>query len=101
MRDVRFRRALSLAIDRSELNEVVYIGLATPSNNTIMKRSELFKADYANKWAQYDPSSPTSFWTRSASTRRRPGHSPAADGSRRPSWSSMPARKPKTPMRCI
>jgi peptide/nickel transport system substrate-binding protein len=55
MRDVRFRRALSLGIDRAELNEVVYIGLATPSNNTIMKRSELFKPDYANKWAQYDP----------------------------------------------
>ena len=55
MRDVRFRRALSLAIDRNELNEVVYIGLAKPSNNTIMERSELFKPDYATKWAQYDP----------------------------------------------
>jgi peptide/nickel transport system substrate-binding protein len=54
-RDVRFRRALSLAIDRSELNEVVYIGLAKPSNNTIMERSELFKPEYAKKWAEYDP----------------------------------------------
>jgi peptide/nickel transport system substrate-binding protein len=54
-RDVRFRRALSVAIDRSELNEVVYIGLAKPSNNTIMERSELFKPEYAKKWAQYDP----------------------------------------------
>ncbi len=55
MRDVRFRRALSLAIDRDELNQVVYIGLARPSNNTIMPRSELFKEEYATKWAQYDP----------------------------------------------
>ncbi|TAJ95403.1 MAG: ABC transporter substrate-binding protein [Reyranella sp.] len=55
MRDVRFRRALSLAIDREELNQVVYIGLAKPSNNTIMERSELFKPEYATKWAQYDP----------------------------------------------
>jgi peptide/nickel transport system substrate-binding protein len=55
MRDVRFRRALSLGIDREELNQVVYIGLATPSNNTIMPRSELFKQEYADKWAQYDP----------------------------------------------
>jgi peptide/nickel transport system substrate-binding protein len=55
MRDVRFRRALSLAIDRDELNEVVYIGLATPSNNTVMKRSVLFKPEYAAKWATYDP----------------------------------------------
>lgn len=55
MRDVRFRRALSLGVDREELNEVVYIGLAKPSNNTIMPRSELFKPEYASKWAQYDP----------------------------------------------
>jgi peptide/nickel transport system substrate-binding protein len=55
MRDVRFRRALSLAIDRDELNEVVYLGLAKPSNNTVMERSELFKPEYATKWASYDP----------------------------------------------
>jgi peptide/nickel transport system substrate-binding protein len=55
MRDVRFRRALSMAIDRDEMNQVVYIGLAKPSNNTIMERSELFKPEYATKWAQYDP----------------------------------------------
>src|SRR3984957_1811858 len=55
MRDVRFRRALSLAIDRDELNQSVYLGLAKPSNNTIMERSELFKPAYATKWANYDP----------------------------------------------
>ena len=55
MRDVRFRRALSVAIDRDELNEAVYLGLAKPSNNTIMQRSKLFKPEYATKWAQYDP----------------------------------------------
>jgi peptide/nickel transport system substrate-binding protein len=54
-RDVRFRRALSLAIDREEMNQVVYIGLAKPSNNTIMERSPLFMPEYASKWAQYDP----------------------------------------------
>ena len=55
IRDVRFRRALSLAVDREELNEVVYIGLAKPSNNTVMARSVLFKPEYATKWATYDP----------------------------------------------
>src|SRR5204863_6537928 len=55
MREVRFRRALSLAIDREELNQVVYLGLAKPSNNTIMERAELFKPEYATKWANYDP----------------------------------------------
>ena len=53
-RDVRFRRAMSTAIDREELNQVVYAGLATPSNNTIMSRSDLFSPEYAIKWAKYD-----------------------------------------------
>ena len=55
MRDVRFRRALSVAIDRDELNQSVYLGLAKPSNNTVMERTELFKPEYATKWAQFDP----------------------------------------------
>ena len=55
MRDVRFRRALSVAIDRDELNQSVYLGLAKPSNNTVMERTELFKPEYASKWAQFDP----------------------------------------------
>ncbi|MGD9885606.1 MAG: ABC transporter substrate-binding protein, partial [Reyranella sp.] len=54
-RDVRFRRALSVAIDRNELNQVVFLGVARPSNNTIMERSTLFKPEYASKWAQHDP----------------------------------------------
>ena len=54
-RDVRFRRALSMAVDRDELNQVVYLGLATPSNNTVMPRSRLFQPDYATRWAGYDP----------------------------------------------
>jgi peptide/nickel transport system substrate-binding protein len=53
-RDVRFRRALSLAIDRDELNQVIYSGLVKPSNNTILPRSPLFKPEYATKWATHD-----------------------------------------------
>ena len=41
MRDVRFRRALSLGIDRHEVNEVVYFGLGKESANTILPRSPL------------------------------------------------------------
>ena len=29
--------------------------IAKPSNNTIMERSQLFKPEYATKWANYDP----------------------------------------------
>ncbi len=53
-RDVRFRRALSLAIDRDEINQVIFSGLVKPSNNTIMERSPLFKPEYATKWAKHD-----------------------------------------------
>jgi peptide/nickel transport system substrate-binding protein len=72
MRDVRFRRALSLAIDRDELNESVYLGMAKPSNNTIMERSELFKPEYATKWATYDPKLSNQLLDEAGLNKRRP-----------------------------
>ena len=40
-REPKFRRALSLAIDREEINEVIYFGLAAPSNNSVLPDSPL------------------------------------------------------------
>ena len=54
MRDVRFRRALSLGIDRDEINETIYFGLASPSANTVLPQSPLYKDEYAEAWAEYD-----------------------------------------------
>jgi peptide/nickel transport system substrate-binding protein len=54
-RDPRFRHALSLAIDREEINHVIYFGLAEPSNNTVLPESPLYKESYRTKWADYDP----------------------------------------------
>ena len=54
-RDVRFRRALSLAINRNEINQVVFFGLATPGNNTALSASPLFDPDRLTRWATYDP----------------------------------------------
>ena len=54
MRDVRFRRALSLAIDRHEINEVVYFGLAKESGNTVLQRSSLYRPEFAKAWSQFD-----------------------------------------------
>jgi peptide/nickel transport system substrate-binding protein len=54
LRDVRFRRALSLAIDRSLVNQVLYFGLAIESNNTMLPDSPLFRANYQSRWARYD-----------------------------------------------
>ena len=54
MRDVRFRRALSLAIDRDLINEVLYFGLALAGNNTVLPESPLFKDELLTKWATFD-----------------------------------------------
>jgi peptide/nickel transport system substrate-binding protein len=55
MRDVRFRRALSLAIDRSEINKVVFYGLAAESADTVLPESPLFKPELKTAWATFDP----------------------------------------------
>jgi peptide/nickel transport system substrate-binding protein len=54
LRDPRFRRALSLAIDRSQVNQVLYFGLATEGNNTVVAESPLYKKEYQTRWAQFD-----------------------------------------------
>jgi peptide/nickel transport system substrate-binding protein len=54
VRDVRFRRALSLAIDRALVNQVLYFGLAIESNNTVLPQSPLFREAYRDRWARYD-----------------------------------------------
>jgi len=46
IRDARFRRALSYAIDRDEINQVVYFGLAQPSQNTVLQESPLWHEEY-------------------------------------------------------
>lgn len=55
LRDVRFRRALSLAIDRTEINKAVFFGLATESADAILPESPLFKPEYRTAWASHDP----------------------------------------------
>ena len=53
--DVRFRRALSVAINREEINDLIFFGKATPRQMTVLPTSSLFKEEYATSWAQYDP----------------------------------------------
>ena len=54
MHDVRFRRALSLAIDRHEINQVIYFGLATEGNDTVHAKCPLYEEEYRKRWAQFD-----------------------------------------------
>jgi peptide/nickel transport system substrate-binding protein len=55
LRDVRFRRALSLATDRHELNQVIYFGLGLEGNQSVLPGSVLYKANYRGSYAQFDP----------------------------------------------
>ncbi|GAA0783954.1 ABC transporter substrate-binding protein [Roseibium denhamense] len=55
LRDTRFRHALSLSLDRKLLNKVLFFGLGTPGNDTVLPQSPLYKPEYTTKWAEYDP----------------------------------------------
>jgi peptide/nickel transport system substrate-binding protein len=54
MRDIRFRRALSLATNRHELNQVIYFGLAIEGQNTVLPQSPLYRTEYRDDWSQFD-----------------------------------------------
>ena len=55
VRDLRFRRALSLAVDRHEINQVIYFGLAIEGQNTLLPQSPLFERRLRSAWASFDP----------------------------------------------
>ncbi len=54
VQDVRFRRALSLGINRREINQVLYYGLAVEGNNTVIERCPMYDPAYRETWAQFD-----------------------------------------------
>lgn len=53
-READFRRALSLGINRYEVNQVIYYGLSLEANNTVLPASPLYRKEYGNKWAEFD-----------------------------------------------
>lgn len=55
VRDVRFRRALSLAVDRRDINQVIFFGLARESAMTVMPESPLYDDVFASSYARFDP----------------------------------------------
>lgn len=54
IRDVRFRRALSMGIDRRMINRTLYFGLAKEGGMTAVSRSPLHDPENLNAWADYD-----------------------------------------------
>ncbi len=55
MRDVRFRRALSVSIDRKIINRVLYFGLAKEGAMSALPSSPFYDAKNRAAWAQYNP----------------------------------------------
>ena len=54
MRDLRFRRALSLAVNRHEINQAIYFGLAIEGQNTVLPQSPLYEPEYRSASANFD-----------------------------------------------
>lgn len=54
LEDRRFRKALSLAIDRDEINEVGYFGVGTPRQMAPPKASDFYSASYESAFTNHD-----------------------------------------------
>ena len=54
LRDVRVRRALSLAIDRESINRALYFKLASPGAMSVLPQSPFFDEKRRAAWADHD-----------------------------------------------
>lgn len=72
LRDVRFRRALSLAIDRREINLILYRGFAVQGNNTVDEGSPLYRPELRERWATFDLERANALLDESGLARRDP-----------------------------
>jgi peptide/nickel transport system substrate-binding protein len=50
-----FRQALSVAIDRDEINDLIYNGFSKPLQFTVTEFSPLYEPEWGESWTQYDP----------------------------------------------
>lgn len=53
--DIRFKRAFSLAIDRQQIADTVYLGFAVPSQLQMIPGSKWRNEDWVNQDVDYDP----------------------------------------------
>ena len=54
MHDKRFRQAFSMAIDRDDINRVIYLNQGKARQATVIDSSADFKAEYATRYAKLD-----------------------------------------------
>ncbi len=53
--DRRFRIALSLGINRDEINQLFYLGMAQPRQTTVIPQSRYYKEEFAKAYTEYNP----------------------------------------------
>lgn len=52
--DVRFRIALSVAINRNEINDLIYLGLGEPRQCSLISGVQFYDPDWERLYAEYD-----------------------------------------------
>ncbi len=72
MRDVRFRRALSMGIDRRMINRALYFGLAKEGGMTALANSPLFDPANLFRWSIYYPAKSNALLDEMGLTERTP-----------------------------
>lgn len=55
LQDRRFRTALSMAINREEIIDLIYSGMAVPSRGVASKFDPYYLPEYSEKYLEYDP----------------------------------------------
>lgn len=72
IRDVRFRRALSMGIDRTIINRALYFGLAREGAMTALAASPLHDPAHVAAWSHYDPGAANALLDDMGLTERNP-----------------------------
>ena len=82
-RDVRFRKAMSVAINRDEINDALFFGRAVPRQQTVDPSSKYYKQEFADAYANYDVEEANSYldamglkWNADKKWRLRPDGKP-------------------------
>jgi peptide/nickel transport system substrate-binding protein len=85
--DVRFRQALNLAVNREEINNSLYFGLAVPRQAVPIPSETYYDPDWEQSFAQYDPAGANALLDEiGLSERDADGHRIRADNGETLSW---------------
>ena len=52
---LEFRQALSVAIDREEINDLIFSGMGVPLQHTVVRTASFYRDEWGENFAQFDP----------------------------------------------